>query len=144
MTYNQVVTEIQEALESHKMLRDVMFGSPAAWLNRDYVPAFPSASFTIDSGQLNVGREQIFTIEVWLLDKSGIDGEFEQDVVSDMHGVAYDVLQTLRQQFHEYIISASVNWSAVSEKFEDYLSGVNFTFDLNVMRKYGACDVPNE
>ena len=144
MTYNQVVTEIQEVLENHGLIRDVMFGSPASWLNRDYVPSFPSASFTIDSGQLNAGREQVFTIDVWLLDKSGVDAEFEQDIVSDMHGVAYDVLQTLRQQFHEYLISSSVSWNAVSEKFEDYLSGINFTFDLNVVRNYGACDVPTK
>lgn len=142
MTYNQVVKEIQETLENHPMIHSVLFSSPAAWLNRDFVPNFPSASYVINSGFLNAGREQVFRVELWLLDKSGTDAEFEQEVTSDMHGVAYDVLQILRQQFHNYDISSQAPWEAISEKFEDYLSGIKLTFDLTVTRKYGACDVP--
>jgi hypothetical protein len=139
VTYNQVVKEIQDRLSSHPMVKEVLFQSPAAWLNSTNVPSFPSASFVINSGSLNIGREQIYNIEIWLLDKSGVDGEFEQDVTSDMHGVAYDVIQNMRQS-NLFGVSNQIRWDAISEKFEDYLSGVKFSFDLSVTRKYGDCD----
>lgn len=141
MTYNQVVKEIQEKLQSHPMLHEVMFGSPAIWLYNNQPPSFPSANFEINTGSLNIGREQIFTVNVWLLDKSGVDSEFEQEVTSDMHGIAYDFLQKLRNSL-DYSISNTVTWNAISEKFEDYLSGVNFSFDFTVTRSYGNCDSP--
>lgn len=142
MTYNQVITEIKEVLTNHAMIHEVQQTNPVEWINLNYVPTFPVANFTIDSGFLNAGREQIFRIDIWLLDKSGIDGEFETEVISDMHGIAYDVLSILRIASKPYQISAQVQWNAVSEKFEDYLSGVKITFDLFVVRNYGACDVP--
>jgi hypothetical protein len=68
MTYNQVVIELQTVISSHPMIKEVLFESPAAWLNSEAVPSFPSASYVINSGQLNAGREQVYTIDVWLLD----------------------------------------------------------------------------
>lgn len=121
------------------MIKEVLFQSPAAWLSSPNSPSFPSASFVINSGSLNIGRETTFTVEVWLLDKSGVDGEFETDVTSDMHGVAYDFVQNLRQS-NAYGISNQIRWDAISEKFEDYLSGVKISFDMSVTRKYGDCD----
>jgi hypothetical protein len=142
MTYNQVVKEINEILSNHPLIQEVQFNTPVAWINQNYVPNFPVASYIINSGQLNAGREQVYRIDIWLLDKAGNEAEFETEIISDMHSVAYDLLQLMRQQFNSYIISNSVGWSAVSEKFEDYLSGVKFSFDFSVVRDYGACDVP--
>ena len=78
------------------MIKEVMFQSPAQWLNNDYVPYFPSVSYA-----------------------------------------------KLRQGFNTYLISTNVTWEAISEKFEDYLSGVRMTFTLSVVRDYGACAVPS-
>jgi len=142
MTYNQVVKEIQTTLQNQPMIKEVMFQSPAQWLNNNYVPNFPSASFAINTGELNAGREQVFRIELWLLDKSGVDGEFEQEVTSDCHGIAYDIISILRQGFNKYLISTNITWEAISEKFEDYLSGVRLSFNLSIVRDYGACSVP--
>ena len=142
MTYNQVVQEIETQLTDHPMIHEVLFSSPTEWLNRNHVPSFPVSCYEINSGFLNTGREQIFRIVIWFLDKSGIEAEFETNVISDMHGVAYDILSKLRQQFHEYTISTQIAFNVVSEKFEDYLSGVRIEFDFTIVRKYGACEVP--
>jgi hypothetical protein len=142
MTYNQVIEEIKETLENHPMIKEVLTASPLQWLNDNHVPDYPVSCFVINSGQLNAGREEVFAIDMWFLDKSGSEAEFEQEVISDMHGVAYDILQILRQQFNPFTIDANVNWEAISEKFEDYLSGVKITFNFFTNRKYGACDVP--
>jgi hypothetical protein len=60
-----------------------------------------------------------------------------------MHLVGADIINVLRQGFKKYSISTSVSWSKVEEKFEDYLTGVTFTFDLSVVNDFTACDVPN-
>lgn len=142
MTYNQVVKEIQTLLESHKMLHTVKFSTPIEWLNWDNQPVFPLGSFAINRGGLNAGREQTYQIEMWFLDKSGVEGEFETDVVSDMHSVAADIISTLRKGSNPYTIDIAISWDAVSEKFEDYLSGVFLTFNLSVVSAYDACSMP--
>jgi hypothetical protein len=142
MTYNQIVNEIQTLLESHKMIHTVKFATPVQWLNWDNQPVFPLASFAIDRGGLNAGREQTYEIQMWFLDKSGVDSEFETDVVSDMHSVAADIISTLRRGSNPYTIDTSISWDAVSEKFEDYLSGVYLTFNLSVVSAYDACSMP--
>lgn len=142
MTYNQIVKEIQTLLESHKMIHTVKFASPIEWLNWDNQPVFPLASFAINRGELNTGREQRFFIEMWLLDKSGVESEFETDVVSDMHSVAADIISTLRKGSNSYTIDTTISWDAVSEKFEDYLSGVYLTFNLSSVSAYDACSMP--
>lgn len=142
MTYNQVVKELETVLSEHPMIHEVLFSSPVEWINRNHVPSYPVSCYEINSGFLNAGREQIFRVVIWFLDKSGVEAEFEPDTISDMHGVAYDILAKLRQQFNEYLISTNVQFNVVSEKFEDYLSGVRIEFDFSIVRKYGACDVP--
>lgn len=142
MTYNQVVKEVETVLANHAMINTVLFQTPVEWINRKEVPAYPVASYAINSGELNAGREQIYRVDLWLLDQSGRDGEFETDVISDMHGAAYDVISILRKGGNPWIISPQVSWIAVSEKFEDYLSGVKITFDMTVVRGYGSCDTP--
>jgi hypothetical protein len=143
MTRNEVITEITTILQANKMIKSVIASPPVNWLFWNEQPEFPNASFDIANGQYNAGRELVYTIEMWLLDKSGVDNEFEYDVSNAMHLVGADVVNVLRQQFKQYSISTSVSWSKVEEKFEDYLTGVTFTFDFIVVNDYTACDVPN-
>lgn len=143
MTRNEVITEITTILQANKMIKSVIASPPVNWLYWNEQPEFPCASFDIANGQYNAGRELVYTIEMWLLDKSGVDNEFEYDVSNAMHLVGADVVNVLRQQFKQYSISTNVSWSKVEEKFEDYLTGVTFTFDLSVVNDYTACDVPN-
>jgi len=143
MTRNEVITEIKSILEANGMIQSVVPNPPANWLMWTEQPKFPNASFDISNGQYNAGRELVYTIEMWLLDKSGVDNEFEQDVSNAMHLVGADIMNILRQGFKQYSISTSVSWTKVEEKFEDYLTGVTFSFDLSVVNNFTACDVPN-
>jgi hypothetical protein len=144
MTVNQVINEIKAVLQNHAMINTVLVSTPMEWINKGEVPLYPVGTFDISSGFLNIGREQIHRVDMWLLDQSGKDGEFEQEVISDMHGVAYDVVSILRKGGNPWIISDKVQWQAISEKFEDYLSGVRITFDFIVVRDYGSCDTPTK
>ena len=106
------------------MIKTVRFASPVEWLNWDDQPTFPLACYTINSGGLNAGREQVYSINFWFLDKSGKEGEFETDVTSDQHSICADIISKMRSNSQEYLIDTNINWTAISEKFEDFLSGV--------------------
>ena len=141
MTYNQVVKEIQTKLEAHALIKTVKFAPPTNWLNWDEQPVFPVACFAINSGQLNAGREQVFNIQMWFVDKSGLDGEFETEVTSDQHSIAADVISNLRKLSNSYLIDNSISWDAISEKYEDYLTGVGLSFNLFSTSKFDSCDI---
>lgn len=143
MTRNEVITEITTILEANGMIKSVVPNPPVNWLMWNEQPLFPNASFDIANGQYNSGRELVYTIEMWLLDKSGVDNEFEQSVSNNMHLIGADIVNVLRQGFKKYSISSNVSWTKIEEKFEDYLTGVTFTFDLSVVNDFTACDVPN-
>lgn len=142
MTYKQVVTEITNLLESHAMIHTTRFASPVEWLNYDEQPVFPLASFSIDSGTMSNGRQHSFDIQFWFIDKSGVEGEFETEVVNDMHQIAGDIISKLRNGANPYIIDDSIQFNAISEKFEDYLSGVNLTIRLTTTSDFDACNMP--
>ena len=142
MTYKQLVTEITNLLESHAMINTVKFASPTNWINWDNQPVFPAALFAINNGLFNSGREQVYTITFWFLDKSGVEGEFETEVTSDQHSIAADIISTLRKQSNAWTIGDSISWDAVSEQFEEYLSGVTLSLNINIVSDYDACNMP--
>lgn len=141
MTYNQVLNELQTICEGHAMVKSVKNETPVEWINRNSIPDFPCVNYSINSGSYGLGREVTYRIDLWILDKSGNDGEFESEVISDTHKIGGDIVHNMMQQFKSYSIG-NVNWIALSEKFEDYLSGVKLTIDLSAMAQYGACDIP--
>jgi hypothetical protein len=142
MTYNQVVTELQTILRNHAMIHEVKFVSPVEWLARDNQPTFPVACYTINNGGLNIGREQSYAVNLWLLDKSGVEAEFETEVTSDMHSILADIISKLRSQSQNYLIDDNVTWTALSDKYEDYLAGVTTTFNLSAVSAFDACNMP--
>jgi hypothetical protein len=141
MTYNQIVTKIQALLQSHPMIKETRFASPVEWLGWNSQPLLPVASYVMDTGNFNVGRELIYQIQFWFIDKSGVEGEFQTEVVGNMHSVANDIVMALRQD-RTISIDTSISWTAISEKFEDYLSGVTVTFNLTTVSEFNNCDFP--
>jgi len=142
MTYKQLTTEITNLLQSHAMINTVRFATPVEWLNWDDQPVYPLASFAINSGGYNIGREQVFNIQMWFLDKSGVESEFETEVTSDMHSIAADIVSKLRNGYNPYTIDSQISWTAITEKFEDYLSGVRLTFNISLVSDFDACSIP--
>lgn len=124
------------------MLNTVRFASPIEWINWDDQPVFPLACFTLNSGGLNAGREQVYQINLWFLDKSGKDGEFETEVTSDMHSICADIVSKMRSKSQEYSIDTNIAWTAISEKYEDYLTGVTCTINISIVSKFDACNMP--
>lgn len=123
------------------MIKEVKQNTPQEWIGYNNQPLLPVACFFCSSGSIDVGRNLIYNFRIWLLDKSGIEGEFELDVISDMHQIACDIINSLRQN-KDLNIDANIGFDAISEKFEDYLSGVEFNFNLEVTGQFNLCDFP--
>lgn len=142
MTYKQLVTLITNKLQSHAMIHTTKFATPIEWLNWDEQPVFPLASFSINSGSYNPGKQHSFDLQFWFIDKSGVEGEFETEVVNDMHQIAADIISYLRNGANSYIIDDNIRFDVISEKFEDYLSGVQLTLSLTTTSDFDSCDTP--
>lgn len=142
MTYNQVIKTIRTLLESHAMIRSVKNATPREWLFVSDQPIYPIACYAINNGSLNIGREQVYSITLWFLDKAGLEAEFEPDVASDQLGIAADIISKLRNGANDFEIDENISYNFVLDKFEDYLSGVELTFNMNTISDFDACDMP--
>ena len=141
MTYNQIKASLQSLLESHQMVKQAKFAAPKEWLFRDSQPEFPIACFAINNGSLNLGREQVYNVTFWFLDKSGMEAEFETEVISDQLQIAADIVSELRSN-PVYVIPEAITYEAIADKFEDYLAGVTLTINISTISSYDACDAP--
>lgn len=141
MTYNQLIKKITTLLQSNVIIKTARNATPQEWLGFEEMPVMPVALFNVNNGQLNAGRDLVYTIQFWFLDKSGKDGENEQQVISDQHQIANDIVMALRQD-RTITIDANVRWDAISEKFEDYLTGVTINFSIFTTGQFNNCDYP--
>jgi hypothetical protein len=142
MTYNQVIKTIKATLSTHAMIKSIKGATPREWLYADSQPVFPVACFGVNTGSLNIGREQVYNLTLWFLDKSGIEREFEDDVTSDQLQICADIISKLRNGANNWTISDNITYNLISDKFEDYLAGVEVNFDMTTFSDFDACDIP--
>jgi len=142
MTYNQLKKEITEMLESHAMIKTVKNDPPKDWIQKDNQPIFPVCCFTINSGSVNKGLEQVYSVQFFFLDKSGAEMEFEPDVVSDQLQILIDIVSLMRGTKRTYTIDDQISYNTIRDKYEDYLAGVEATFNITTQGQYDGCVAP--
>lgn len=142
MTYNQIVSSVRSLLESHAMIKTVKNELPTEWLKKTEI-VFPVCCFVINGGSFNKGRQQVYTLQMFFLDKSGQEvNEFEQEVISDQIGIAYDIVEMMRAD-KPYSIPDNIAFSTISDgKYEDYLAGCSLEFDIETQSDFDGCDAP--
>lgn len=124
------------------MLKTVEMVRPVEWLNRTEKADFPAAFFWINTGTLNKGHENDYTITFWYYDKSGVEYLYETDVVSDMLGVASDIVNKFRLGSNPYLVPDNISYNVVSDSSEDYLAGVTMNIDFKTFSTFTLCDFP--
>lgn len=115
---------------------------PQEWLNRASNTLLPAAFYFVNSGKINKGHDNDYNIVFWILDKTGQEYKYESDVVSDMLGVANDIINILNVRNNPYIIDESITYNVVTDKYEDYLAGVTFNLNFKTFSTFTACDAP--
>ena len=124
------------------MIKTAKYITPKEWLLRDEQPVYPIACFSINSGSINKGREQVYNVQFFFLDKSGKEAEFENDVISDQLQIASDIISLMRGGRNNYTIDDNLSYNGISDKYEDYLAGVEFTANITTQRAFDGCDAP--
>lgn len=142
MTYNQIIKEVRTILQSNAMLHSVRYATPSEWINYESDPQLPIALFSIENGLYESAYQNLYRITFWILDKSGAEGEFETEVISDMHNIGRDIVNALSLSSNSYTITMPIQWTAISERYEDFLSGVTFTISIQTSGKNTYCDFP--
>lgn len=142
MTYNQIIEEIQSILEANPIIKTAKNVTPKEWLNRDEKPVYPICCYSLSGGSLNKGRQHVFNVQFFFLDKSGAEMEFEQEVISDQLQIANDVIETIRGTKRAYTIEDEVPFNTISDKYEEYLAGIEFTTNITVTSSFDGCDTP--
>ena len=142
MTYNQLITTIQSLLQSHAMIKTAKYITPKEWLLRDEQPVYPIACFSINSGSINKGREQVYNVQFFFLDKSGKEAEFENYVISDQLQIASDIISLMRGGRNNYTIDDNLSYNGISDKYEDYLAGIEVTINFTTQNEFTGCDTP--
>ena len=142
MTYNQLLSTLTTLLQSHAMIKTVLTNPPNNWLRRSEQPVYPVCCFTVLTGTANKGLEQEFNVQFWFLDKSGAENEFEDDVISDQMQIAIDIIELIRGTKRTYTIEDDVTINTISDKYEDFLAGTEFTTLITTQGSYDGCDVP--
>lgn len=141
MTYKKLRNEITAILESHAQIKQVRFSSPLNWIFKNEFPEFPVACFNFETGDLEKGYVN-YNLRMWFIDKAGQDGEFDDDVISDQLEIAKDIFTLIRQSHIRDWIAEDATFTVLSEKFEDFLSGVELSLTLKVFNNYDSCDIP--
>lgn len=142
MTYNQLIATLQSLLESHAMIKTVKNLPPKEWLLKDEQVEYPLCCFSVSTGSFNKGREQIYNAQFFFLDKSGAEGEFEDDVISDQVGIGYDITELMRVESNPYSIDDEVPFNTLSDKYEDYLAGIEYSVNITTQSDFDGCDAP--
>lgn len=142
MTYKQIKLAIQAVLQNHAMIKKVVFNTPNEWIFREENPEFPLCCFSMNAGVLEPGYKT-FDLQIWFLDRAGVDGEFEVDVVSDQLEIANDIAGLLKQSWvNDWLIEGDFIFEVLLEKFEDFLAGVKISATLKTVNNYDTCSVP--
>lgn len=142
MTYNQLIATLQSLLESHAMIKTVKNLPPTEWLLKDEQPVYPVCCFNVNAGSFNKGRQQIYSVQFFFLDKAGAEGIFQQEVISDQVSIAWDIIELIRGTKRTYYIEDSIQFNTIADKYEDYLAGCEFSTLITTQSDFDGCDAP--
>lgn len=142
MTYNQLISTLQSLLESHAMIKTVKNVMPGEWLLKDEQVVYPVCCFSVNTGSFNKGREQVYNVQFFFLDKAGAENEFEREVISDQVSTGYDIIELMRKENNPYFIDDDVTFNTLSDKYEDYLAGIELSVNITTQSDFDGCDAP--
>lgn len=142
MTYQQITKKLLTLLQSHKLIREAREATPQEWIKENGEIEYTCGIFTINRGSLNVGREQVYTVTFFILDKISKEGKFEVQVVSECLQILADIISKLRNDITIDIEDNILYECIRGGKFEDYLAGVQTTFNITTYAEFDACNAP--
>lgn len=150
MTLNQIIARVRSLALSHQQIKWFYFGDPWEFDTNgeiDYAACFLE---WVPPGVLDRSEHlQRFNFRMYFLNlvrvASGTETD-ETEVLSDMSSVAADMLALLMNSEYQYdwVISASNNFTPVTEALGDMAAGVYVDVGISVDFFADRCQVPSE
>lgn len=148
MTLNQVIERIKTLSLSHKQIGSFYFGDvPEFDANGDIV--YPGCFLQQLPGSISrSGKKQFFNFRVHLYDRVLVSEDTEgneQEVLSDIHSVAADLLSLLMSPAYEYdwTIEEITPVTPQTETLNDMVAGVFIDISVGVDFLADSCQVPS-
>lgn len=141
MTYNQIITQITTLLQANSLIKTVKSLPIGDWWKKASEPVYPVAVFNIDGGSINSGHEITYSVQFFFLDKAGADREFEDEVINDQLQIAQDTIRSMRGLKRLFTVPDSIQWKAVADSWEEFMAGVEVTFEITAQSDFDGCDV---
>ena len=150
MTLNQVIQRMAAIAGAHKMIRTFAYvrSATAYIVEAGKKINYPLCLVEHNAGQISSTQHfATHNVRIYLLDlvnRSNNADANEQDVLSDMHGVALDLIALFRDPayFDTWFIEGNATVSMISDTGADYLAGVGFDLPINTFFLGDRCQVP--
>jgi hypothetical protein len=141
MTLNQLIANIQNLGEKHRIIQRTFRGNIVDFLSSENLyPGFlfDVVSATIQNGQMTVAMEFFF------MDRNAQDESNEMEVLSDQLQIAQDIIAQMRDQNEEYELNDNINVTFFVDRTGDVLAGVRCDISVNLPYISDRCAVPTE
>jgi hypothetical protein len=150
MTLNQIIQRLSDIVGAHKQVRTFAYVNSAvnyvqsAGKKVDYpiVIAEHNTGAISSTQHLSTHNFRFYVLD--LVSRVGNADENEQEVLSDMFGVAEDLIALFRDPayFGTWFIGSESPVSFLVDQTVDYLAGVAFSLDISSFFLSDRCNVP--
>lgn len=143
-TFNDITNTIKDLCKSHKMVHSFNLGETLKDIDFDdenTSPEYPFIYLQPISTTLNEGS---MTTTYTMLVMNLVDaeqGNYNQ-VQSDMLNIGMDIIYTLMIQYNDFEIGLPINVNYFTERFNNEISGVNITFNIESPIDINTCLLP--
>ena len=150
MTLNQVINRLSAIVGAHKQLRSFAYVQSVS----DYIAqggkkvTYPICVIEHNSGAISSTNHLLtHTLRFYLLDLVNRANETdlnEQDVISDMHSIAEDMVALVRDPAYldTWFTDGDAGLTVISDYTQDYVAGVAFDLPLSTYFLGDRCAVP--
>ena len=71
-----------------------------------------------------------------------MEAEFENDVVNTQISIGSYIIDQMRTGRKNYTINDAINFNVISDKYEDYLAGIEYSLNITTESGFPACETP--
>lgn len=142
MTLNELVAQIQEIGDDHKII-ETTYNGVAIDLLSDREVTYPAFTFDISVGRIS-GPSLTWDVNMFFFDRVQQGGGNEREVQSDQVRIAQDVLASLRYPGNGFTVGDTFTVNLFTESTPELLAGCNMTLSIEMPAASDRCVIPTD
>ena len=142
MTLNELIAQIQEIGDDHKIIETTYNGVAIDLLSEQEVK-YPAFTFDISVGRV-AGPSLIWEVNMFFFDRLQQGRENEREVQSDQVQIAQDILASLRYPGNGFTVGDNFSINLFTESTPELLAGCNMTLFIELPAVSDRCVIPTD